>query len=87
MPYIPQSNRQALREGKMSPQTPGELNYVITKAVHDYITRRGGVSYAVMNEVHGVLACATTELYLTVTRPYEEAKRQANGSVSNHDAG
>lgn len=69
-----------------TPTNEGELNYAITRLCHDYIRSKKGPSYAVLNSVHGVLHCADLELYRTVTAPYEDTKREANGSVSELDA-
>lgn len=80
MPYIPNSDRAALNSDERFPVTPGELNYVITRAVHDYLHRRG-VSYAVYNELIGVLECTKLELYRRLVAPYEDQKIKQNGDV------
>lgn len=63
----------------------GELNYVITRLVHQVIMRKG-LRYKMLNEVIGVLECAKAELLRVVVAPYEDKKRLANGSVSELDA-
>lgn len=63
----------------------GQLNYTITKLIHLYLMGLG-VKYARINEVIGVLECAKLELYRMVAAPYEENKRQTNGSVSYLDS-
>lgn len=80
MPYVEQEIRRQIKHG-MSPNSPGELNYAITRLVDAYIQRRGGVSYARLNEVIGVLECAKLELYRRVAAPYEDAKCRENGDV------
>jgi hypothetical protein len=58
----------------------GELNYLISKEVDEYLTRKG-LSYTHINEVMGVLACVQMELYRRVATPYEEEKRGLNGDI------
>lgn len=80
MPYIDADARERLDRGGQ-PQTPGELNYAITRLADDYLTRRGGVRYAHVNEVIGALECAKLELYRRVLAPYEDAKLARTGDV------
>lgn len=55
MPYIPDAtHRQMLDDGLARPKTVGELNFVITRRIDDWIADRG-VSYAVLNEAIGIL--------------------------------
>lgn len=53
MPYIDGAAREALAAGAPS-RTPGELNYVITRIINDYVKAQG-LSYTVLNDVMGVL--------------------------------
>jgi hypothetical protein len=76
MPYI-DPNRRA--EG-FEAQNIGELNYLITMLVKDYIERKGK-NYANLNSVVGVLECAKLELYRRVAAPYEDMKCDENGDV------
>jgi hypothetical protein len=73
MPYIKQ-----YRRGK-SPETPGELNFAITKMILDYLGPAPG--YSRFNEVVGVLECAKLELYRRKIMPYEDQKKTENGDV------
>lgn len=77
MPYIKQEDRE---EAPVAPTTPGELNYVITLRVDEYL-RGKGVSYTSLNEVIGVLECAKLELYRRIAAPYEDQKKHDNGDV------
>jgi hypothetical protein len=84
MPYIEQSDRSFFDE-KISfknnaIQTPGELNYFLTKIVDHYISTHGK-SYSTINEAIGVLECAKLELYRRIAAPYEDVKIQQNGDV------
>jgi hypothetical protein len=64
----------------MTPENPGQLNYVITSLCDEYIGNEG-LSYASINEVIGVLECAKLELYRRIAVPYENAKLEENGDV------
>jgi hypothetical protein len=80
MPYIPPDDRQRIDKGG-APETPGELNYAISRLVDAYVSRKGGVRYSHLNEVVGVLECAKLELYRRVAGPYEDLKRAESGDV------
>jgi len=85
MPYVSREARKRLEEGD-SAGSPGELNYVITRLVDDYVARHGGVSYTLMNEVVGILECAKLELYRRVVAPYEDMKLAESGDVYQEPA-
>lgn len=76
MPYIDRDQRDYV----VSAQNEGELNYLITLLVTDYI-ERFGKNYATLNSVVGVLECAKLELYRRVAAPYEDQKCEDNGDV------
>ena len=80
MPYIDAKARERLNKGG-SPQTPGELNYAITKLVDEYLIQKGGIRYAHLNEVLGAMECAKLELYRRVAAPYEDQKITEAGDV------
>ncbi len=80
MPYIDQTARDRLAGGGQ-PETAGELNYVLTKIVDDYIARKGGIRYAHLNEAVGAVECVKLELYRRVAAPYEDAKKDEAGDV------
>lgn len=82
MPYIPEESRVRLQQGGAA-QDAGELNFVITQIIDDYIRRKGGVRYAHINEVVGALECAKLELYRRIAAPYEDCKLAENGDVYN----
>jgi hypothetical protein len=79
MPYITEEQRNRILGGD-SPRTPGELNYKITNEVNSYLYRYG-TSYAVINEIIGILESAKMEFYRRVAVPYEDNKRAENGDV------
>jgi hypothetical protein len=65
-----------------SPETAGELNYLITTLVDDFLLDKGK-SYASINEAIGALECCKLELYRRVAAPYEDEKIDQNGDVYN----
>jgi predicted DNA-binding protein with PD1-like motif len=79
VPYIKQQDRDDL-DDKISYagrhiQNPGELNYMITRFLNQYLLD------AVINEIIGALECAKLELYRRVAAPYEDLKIKENGDV------
>jgi hypothetical protein len=87
MPYIDEPSREWLEKHfeNVPIKTPGQLNYVITKLVHDYVQKNGVLNYTIINEVMGVFESAKLEFYRTVAAPYEDKKREQNGKVSRLD--
>ena len=87
MPYIKQDKRNELDvyNLKRLPEVPGELNYMISKLCHHYISSKG-LSYTIINEVVGALECAKLELYRTLAADLEDKKRVENGPVSVLDS-
>jgi hypothetical protein len=80
MPYVKQAQRERL-DGGRAPEDAGELNYVLTKIIDEYMVGNGGVRYARLNEVIGALECVKLELYRRVAAPYEDRKMAENGEV------
>ena len=80
-PYIDPESRTTLGYTGEAPMTPGELNYVLTREALRYMDAQGGISYASINEVIGVLECMKLEFYSRIARPYEDHKRDINGEV------
>ena len=79
MPYIEQDRRQLLDAYAVEAQTPGELNYVITKLMLRFLGSTPG--YVDYNEAIGVLECIKLELYRRAVAPYEDKKCEENGDV------
>ena len=84
MPYIKQRRRLqldtvAIEDSKFEIKSPGELNYVITRLIDDYHSRRG--DYQSVNDVVGALEGAKLEFYRRVAAPYEDQKAMENGDV------
>ena len=85
MPYINKEARNKLSAIKLEyfihlVDSPGELNYLITRLIMAYI-KDHGKSYTTMNEVIGVLECCKSELYRRVISSYESEKCAENGDV------
>lgn len=81
MPYIDPRLRDLLTpESEALPGSPGELNFVITRVIDDYL-KFTGITYINLNSVIGVLECAKLELYARIARPYEDEKIAENGDV------
>lgn len=85
MPYIKQVDRDAIDYRTRLPNTPGELNYAITKLIQQYWdgTHTGPHSYQKINDVLGALDGASKEFYRRVAIPYEDKKIAENGDVYN----
>jgi hypothetical protein len=84
MPYVSKSDRIDLNQkivyAGRSINNAGELNYLLTRIVDQYIYTKGK-SYASINEAIGALECAKLELYRRIAAPYEDTKIQQNGDV------
>lgn len=80
MPYERPQRRRELDEGR-APQQPGELNYLVTRLIDQYLRDKGALRYAHLNEVIGVLECAKLELYRRLAAPYEDRKIAEHGDA------
>lgn len=80
MPYIKQSDRKRFELNIHPPRNPGELNFVITKVITEYLKYKG-ISYSTFNDIIGVLSCAKMEIYRRLVSDYEDKKIEENGEV------
>ena len=86
MPYIPQESRLSadteLQNAGLSfiPENAGELNFVVSTFIANYI-KENGLKYAAVNEMIGALECAKMELNRVIIGPYEDRKIAENGGV------
>ena len=80
MPYIIKENREHLESGLLAPASPGDLNYLFTKEVLDYIDNKGE-SYQTYNDCIGALESCKLELYRRLVARYEDTKVTLNGDV------
>lgn len=93
MPYVKQvvRDRIGLQEALNDlpektaefPLDPGELNYVLTMIIRQYIISKsdGHITYQLLNEVDGVLGLCQAEFRRRIVYPYEDKKIQENGDV------
>ena len=79
MPYIKKQHKDNLKNG-FKAGTPGELNYLITLLLKEYIAVNE-LSYQTINDVVGALEGAKAEFQRRIVNPYEDAKIQENGDV------
>lgn len=77
MPYIAKEKREWAAK---APEDAGELNYVITLAIQDYVHYKG-LKYQTLNDVVGVLESAKAEFQRRIVGPYEDTKIAINGDV------
>lgn len=83
MPYIKKETRYELfhENGSIEiPETPGELNFMITTLCTNYRDSKG-LSYQTVNDIIGALEGAKLEFYRRVVAPYEDTKIIENGDV------
>lgn len=89
MPYITKESRDNLDssleplleilKGAQYSLTPGEINYVLTKVVHAYLSTE--LNYYRLNSMIGALECCKMELYRRIAVPYEDRKIAENGDI------
>jgi hypothetical protein len=87
MPYIAQENRALYDEAlaglaeSISDATPdGDLNYIVTRVLSDWLQKRG-LGYTALADVVTVLETAKLEFYRRIAAPYEDGKAALNGDV------
>ena len=80
MPYIEPHRRVILNNHDDSPQTIGEMNYLITRQLLFWLKGRKE-SYTNYNEVIGMLECVKQEFYRRMVVPHEEKKKGENSDV------
>lgn len=80
MPYIKDVDRQRVKQ-TLAPQNAGELNFLITEIILEYLFRENGPRYQDYNDAIGVLSAASMELYRRGAAPYEDDKIKENGDV------
>lgn len=91
MPYIKQERREGpfgLGFDGNIPDNAGELNYVLSQVVWQYLEWYRGAEdrldkecYQAYNDVIGVLECLKLEVYRRLVAPYEDEKCEQNGDV------
>lgn len=91
MPYIAEEERkkldpliESLSDSLLENLDIGEYNYVITRLMHNYLIKVG-LRYKNVSAAKAVLSDARDELNRIVMSPYEDAKIEVNGPVSDLD--
>lgn len=82
MPYINSDDRVSL-EISHHARNPGELNYLISMVMLDYLDRHG-LSYGTLNDILGACSGAGEEFYRRIVAPYEDKKRVEHGDLSQY---
>ena len=83
MPYINFNRRRELYSSYLRyAQNSGELNYVFTTLILEYIETKGEC-YQTYNDIVGALEDCKLELYRRKISFYEDKKIEANGDVYN----
>lgn len=80
MPYITSVRRAEIDHLGIDPASPGELNYVITKVISNYLQNKN-LCYTTINDIIGALEGAKMEFYRRVVVPYEDEKLRIYGDV------
>lgn len=80
MPYIKPQKRAWLLDKYEDPENAGELNFLITAVVIEYLLMNKE-SYQSYNDALGALEGAKLELYRRKIAPYEDKKIVENGDV------
>lgn len=80
MPYITTEERKVLLEGLQDAETPGQLNYIFTSIIAQYLKDKG-LRYQTINDIYGALEGAKLEFSRRVVNGYEDGKLKENGDV------
>lgn len=80
MPYIPQADRTELLT-KRDPRSLGELDFVITKIVLEFMEKQNLTRFDQLAGIIGTLDLIKDECRRRIVHPYEDQKRWANGDV------
>lgn len=83
MPYIKKEDRTKFSYGidNLWPANPGELNYVLTEIIYNYL-ERNGEKYQTYNDIVGSLECCKMEVYRRRIGSYEDKKIESNGDLN-----
>lgn len=80
MPYISKESRKDIWETQRPPDSPGELNYLLTNICLQYVDYNTP-GYTIYNDVIGALEACKLEFYRRAVAPYEDKKIEENGDV------
>lgn len=89
MPYVKFADRKrlsgAINWNAMVPANAGELNYVISLLVGEYVVRKG-LKYQVIAEAQAAMSGALDEFNRRVAGPYEDTAIERNGDIAPYAA-
>ncbi len=85
MPYIQTAQKEYFTDllkllGKEAIASPGELNFLLTELLKQYMVTRTK-NYQCYNDMVGALESCKLELYRRLIAPYEDEKIESNGDV------
>lgn len=84
MPYILKEDRKKFEAALLilnnEIRTAGDLNYVMTRLAHGFLTK-DRTCYDRLNTVVGVFSCALSEFKRRILYLYEDQKIEENGDV------
>jgi hypothetical protein len=83
MPYVKKPKRVELEMFRHA-ESAGDLNYLITLDMLDYLDRHG-LSYNTLNEIVGAVSSALAEFQRRVVGTYEDTKIRSNGDLDQYD--
>lgn len=89
MPYVNKEAKERMAENLLGaddhfypdPKNIGELNFVITSIVTEYMERQPKFNYETLNGVYGAMQLAAAEFKRRLIDPYEDTKIAENGDV------
>lgn len=79
MPYIDRGTATILEKRKRKPTSPGELNFMISRLLSEYV-QTNGLSYQSINDISGATTEALAEFRRRIVVDYEGLKI-ANGGA------
>ncbi len=82
MPYVLNSRRVELELTRHA-ETMGELNFLVTIEMLDYLDRHG-LSYDTLNEIVGAVELAKQEFIRRIVNEYEDGKIDSNGDLAQY---
>lgn len=80
MPYVEKKQRSRIINGMSPPETPGELNFMISHVCREYM-RHKQKRYSTFNDIMGALDGAKLEFYRRIIGPYEDRAILKNGDI------
>lgn len=83
MPYVEKVERVTL-EMTHQAESAGELNYLLSLNMLDYLDRHG-LSYSTLNTIVGAIESAKDEFQQRVVRPYEAKALERNGDLPQYE--